>query len=62
MSPDVITALNRITSFTSVIRTRLDDDTRAQVHGGSAEEIATRARALATRLNAVADELEKAIA
>ena len=61
MSPDVITALNRITSFTSVIRTRLDDDTRAQVHGGSAEEIATRARAL-TRLNAVADELEKAIA
>jgi len=54
--------LQRIASATSVIRTRSQDEERFVIHGGTNGEISERVRALVSKLEAIADQLEQAIA
>lgn len=63
MTPDmqVGAALRRIAAATSVIRTRTQDDERRSAHGGRNGDLAGRTRLLVEKLEAVADQLEKAI-
>jgi len=63
MSPHSLfgSTLLRIATATSVIRTRNQDMTRAEVNGGHNGDLNTRTLAAVQRLEAVAEKLEKAI-
>ena len=62
MSPELPAVLQRIASATSVLRTRALDDERSRAHGDLSGETAERVRALVSKLEAVAEQLEQAIA
>lgn len=53
--------LLRVATATSVIRTRNQDMTRAEVNGGRSGDLDQRTLAAVRRLEAVAEKLEKAI-
>lgn len=64
MSPDMElgAVLRRISSATSVIRTRVQDDERLAAHGTTNGEREEVVRTLVAKLSEVAEQLEAAVA
>lgn len=57
----IISALDRITTATSVIRTRAEDAARLERHGGANGDISNRVAEAAKKLEAVALATEKGV-
>lgn len=62
MTGDLAVVIGRLSTLTSVIRTRSLEATRADLNGGTADEIRARIAVVVEQLERVADQLEETLA
>lgn len=58
---EMVGVLDRLAAATSISRTRLQEQTRAEVNGGSMSDLQQRVRKVIERLEQNVDELEKTL-